>query len=148
MCPIWTEWRNSLLKCATMSFFIDQTLEYKTWICVNNCCEFIYLFGQCWMRIYLHTDGNKQAGLRQQGEGLIICYFFAIISDGVAHGCPRDEEEDEWAVAAVQQDPREGHFTEILVQLSRSIQLGVLETPAVIYVLHTHTCSCMNLLSM
>lgn len=47
------------------------------------------------MRIYLHTDGNKQAGLRQQGEGLIICDVFAIISDGVAHGCPRDEEEDE-----------------------------------------------------
>lgn len=99
------------------------------------------------MRIYLHTDGNEQAGLRQQGKGLIICNVFAIISDSVVHGCPRDEEEDEWAVAAVQQGPRKGHLTEILVQLSRSVQLGVLETPAVIYVLHMHTYSWMNLLS-
>lgn len=55
------------------------------------------------------------------------------------HGGPRDEEEDEGAVAAVQHAAHEGFLTEVEVQLAWSVELRVLETPAVIHILHKQT---------
>lgn len=84
---------------------------------------------------HLYVHHNQQTGLRQQSEGLIVGDVFAVVSDRVVHGGPRDEEEDEGAVAAVHHAAYKGFLTEVQVQLARSVELRILETPAVIYVL-------------
>lgn len=87
-----------------------------------------------WLR-YLYANDNKQTRLRQQGEGLVVCDVFSVVSNRVVHGRPGDEEEDEGAVAAVQHAAQEGLLTEVQVELTRGVKLRVLETPAVVHVL-------------
>lgn len=55
------------------------------------------------------------------------------------HGGPWDEEEDEGAVAALHHTAHKGFLTEVLVQLAWSVQLRILETPAVIHILQKTT---------
>lgn len=55
------------------------------------------------------------------------------------HGGPRDEEEDEGTVAAVQHAAEEGFLAEVHVELSRNVKLRVLEAPAVVHVLRNRT---------
>jgi len=83
--------------------------------------------------LYVHHD--QQTGLRQQSEGLVVGDVLAVVSHRVVHGGPRDEEEDEGAVAAVHQAAHKGLLAEVQVQLARGVELWVLETPAVVHIL-------------
>lgn len=51
------------------------------------------------------------------------------------HGSPWDEEEDEGAVPAVHHAAHKGFLIEVQVQLARSVELRILETPAVVHIL-------------
>lgn len=86
---------------------------------------------------HLDGDHHHQARLHQDGEGLVVGDVLAVVPDGVLHGRPGDEEEDEGAVGAVQQAAQEGRLAEVHVQLARSVELRVLEAPAVVDVLRT-----------
>lgn len=55
------------------------------------------------------------------------------------HGSPRDEEDDEGAVAALHHTAHKGFLTEVQVQLAWSVELRILETPAVIHILQKET---------
>lgn len=90
---------------------------------------------------HLHAHHDQQAGLRQQSEGLIVGDVFAVVSHCVVHGGPRDEEEDEGAVAAVQHAAHKHLLTEVQVELARSVELRVLGAPAVVHILHKHSIS-------
>lgn len=95
------------------------------------------MYDAAFTHLCVHHD--QQTGLCQQGKGLIVGDVFAVVSDRVVHGGPWDEEEDEGAVAAVQHADHKGLLTEIHVQLARSVELRILETPAVIHILQKQT---------
>ena len=88
---------------------------------------------------HLCVHHHQQGRLCQQSEGLVVGDVFAVVPDGVVHGRPRDEEEDEGAVGAVQQAAHEGLLTEVEVELTRRVELRILETPAVVHVLQKHS---------
>lgn len=86
---------------------------------------------------HLEADDHHQTRLQQNGKGLIVGDVFAVVPDRVLHGGPRDEEEEEGAVGAVQQAAQEGFLVEEHVELSGSVKLRILEAPAIVYVLQT-----------
>lgn len=51
------------------------------------------------------------------------------------NGGPGDEEEDDGAVGAVHHTAQEDFLIEVHVQLARSVELRILEAPAVVHVL-------------
>lgn len=87
----------------------------------------------CAPHLYVHHD--QQTRLRQQGEGLIVGDVLAVVPHRVVDGGPRDEEEDERAVAAVHHAAHEGLLAEVEVELARRVELRILEAPAVVHVL-------------
>lgn len=84
---------------------------------------------------YLEGDGEQQAGLREDGEGLVVGHVAAVGAGRLTDGGVRDEEEHQGAVAAVQGALEEGHLAEVQVELARHVQLRVLEAPRVVHVL-------------
>lgn len=87
------------------------------------------------MRPHLDADDHQQTRLQQNGEGLIVGDVFAVVPDRVLHGGPRDEEEEEGAVGAVDQAAQEGFLVEVHVLLTGSVKLRILEAPAVAHIL-------------
>lgn len=87
---------------------------------------------------HLYGDDHHQTRLHQNSEGLIVGDVLAVVPDRVLHGGPGDEEEDEGAVGAVHQTAQEGLLAEVHVQLAGSVELRILETPAVVHVLRRH----------
>lgn len=84
---------------------------------------------------YLDADGKEQAGLGEEGEGLVVSDILPVVSHRVVHGSIGDEEEHQGAVAAVEGTLEEGRLAEIQVELTGDVELRVLETPHVVNIL-------------
>lgn len=87
---------------------------------------------------YMNVDSEEQAGLGKQSERLVVGDVFSVVAHRVVHRGIGQEKEHERAVAAVQQDLKKFHHTEVHVLLPRCIQLRVLEAPAVVNILRVN----------
>lgn len=85
--------------------------------------------------MYLKGDGEQQARLGEDGEGLVVGNIFPIVPHGVVQDSIRNEEEHQGAVATVEGALEEGLLVEVQVELARGVELWMLETPHVVDIL-------------
>lgn len=85
--------------------------------------------------LHLDADGEQEARLREDGEGLVVGNIFPIIPHCVVQDSIRNEEEHHGAVAAVQGALEEGFLVKVQVELAGGVELWMLETPHVVDIL-------------
>lgn len=83
----------------------------------------------------LDADGEEEACLREEGEGLVVGNILPIIPHCVVQDGIGNEEEHQGAVAAVEGALEEGLLAEVQVELAGDVELWMLETPRVVDIL-------------
>lgn len=84
---------------------------------------------------HLDADGKHETCLGEEGEGLVVCDVLPVAPHRVIYGCVGDKEEHQGAVAAVEGTLDEGLLAEVQVELTRNVELRMLETPHVVHIL-------------
>lgn len=84
---------------------------------------------------HLDADGKQETCLGEEGEGLVVCDVLPVAPHRVIYGCVGDKEEHQGAVAAVEGTLHEGLLAEVHVELTRNVELRMLETPHVVHIL-------------
>lgn len=85
--------------------------------------------------LYLDADGEEEARLCEEGEGLVVGHIFPIIPHCVVQDGIRNKEKHQGAVAAVEGALEEGLLAEVQVELAGDVELWMLETPHVVDIL-------------
>lgn len=101
----------------------------------TSLCTFLKNTRQQVVPPHLDADCKQQAGLREQGEGLVVGHILPVAPHRVLQRGVRDEEQHQGAVPAVDGTFEEGRLAEVQAELAGNVELWVLETPRVVHIL-------------